>query len=487
MGADMSEFELEEGVKKDLETVTKEETLTELFNRTMKGMTDILFEPDRFPYSADDLMSPYIADKGYISSEFDLVFDGLRLHGAKWVRNVNSNVCILYLHTNSRSVVDATEVIPLASVMDANVLAYDLSGSGKSGGNISLSGVVQLEALILYLVASNPAIEILIWARAISTQLAIEYMSSFYSSSHVKFLVLDTPFATVEDIVMEAATKIPLNGVVIPSVFIKFAVSMVRKSVKEQVGTDPYELKPIKCAKLISTPTFILTADDDPYVSEAMSAKVANAFSCDHWHRSFPGDYFQPRDHCVVLTPLGHIMKFVESARSRSRSHSRSSTSSSSPAAAKLSTLAPMQNKDVSCCGRDSSGSTSSAAAPAGEVIGEDTLGLETVARSALDKLPSGTVQIPPVVRTVATWTPDEKASKCALCKATFGVMRFRHHCRCCGDCLCDQCCSTKRLLLHVDLHTPVRICHTCVKGRTSMEGSANVLSGTTAVSLEYK
>ena len=42
MGADMSEFELDEGAKGHLDVVYKEETLLEIFNRSLKGFTDIL-------------------------------------------------------------------------------------------------------------------------------------------------------------------------------------------------------------------------------------------------------------------------------------------------------------------------------------------------------------------------------------------------------------------------------------------------------------
>ena len=473
MGADMSAFELDEGVKKDLESVHKDETLSELFNRTMKGMTDVLFQPERYPYSSDDLLSSYITEKEFVASEFNIHIDNLKLHGAKWVRNQASNVCIVYLHTNSRSVVDATEVIPLASVLDGNVVAFDLPGSGKSDGNITLSGTIYLQAIINNLIELNPAIEIVLWARAISTQLAMELMSSFDAPSAVKFLVLDTPFATVEQIVMEAAAKIPMNGIAIPSVFIKFAVSMVRNSVKEQIGTDPYELKPIKCAKLIKTPTFILTADNDPYVSVEMSESVAKAFKGDSWCREFPGGYFDTRDHCLVLSPLGHILKYVSGARSRSRSHSLSAQAKPTLTAEFPETIDNVNASAIDGCdtSRDSHGSNSSNVR--GGVVNYNDIVQATDTtpfQRDTDTLPRGDITIEIAKRTVATWTPDEKMSKCGICKAVFGVIRFRHHCRNCGNCLCDLCSATKAVLLHVDMHTPVRICTECVASKVQKE-----------------
>ena len=38
------------------------------------------------------------------------------------------------------------------------------------------------------------------------------------------------------------------------------------------------------------------------------------------------------------------------------------------------------------------------------------------------------------------TWTPDEEAPRCQLCRAHFDLFTRRHHCRKCGRCVCSEC-----------------------------------------------
>ena len=37
-------------------------------------------------------------------------------------------------------------------------------------------------------------------------------------------------------------------------------------------------------------------------------------------------------------------------------------------------------------------------------------------------------------------WTADKDAPRCELCKASFGLFNWRHHCRMCGRCICADC-----------------------------------------------
>ncbi|MGH8147481.1 MAG: FYVE zinc finger domain-containing protein [Rhodanobacteraceae bacterium] len=70
----------------------------------------------------------------------------------------------------------------------------------------------------------------------------------------------------------------------------------------------------------------------------------------------------------------------------------------------------------------------------------------------------------------IATWHAD--TANCARCNQAFGrvfPVRWRHHCRLCGECVCDDC-SPDRVRLKYPVQRPgsaretgvVRVCHAC-------------------------
>ncbi|KAG5358298.1 Zinc finger FYVE domain-containing protein 26 [Yarrowia sp. B02] len=78
----------------------------------------------------------------------------------------------------------------------------------------------------------------------------------------------------------------------------------------------------------------------------------------------------------------------------------------------------------------------------------------------------------------VAVWIPDDQASSCYCCQATFSLFNRRHHCRKCGNVVCNSCSTTKtryppntyvvsppsQIFLESP-HVPHRTCDSCVEG----------------------
>ncbi|AOW04110.1 hypothetical protein B0I72DRAFT_46172 [Yarrowia lipolytica] len=78
----------------------------------------------------------------------------------------------------------------------------------------------------------------------------------------------------------------------------------------------------------------------------------------------------------------------------------------------------------------------------------------------------------------VAVWIPDEQASSCHCCQATFSLFNRRHHCRKCGNVVCNSCSTTRtryppntyvvsppsQIFLESP-HVPHRTCDGCVEG----------------------
>eukprot|EP00992_Anisonema_acinus_P015751 TRINITY_DN9875_c0_g1_i1.p1 TRINITY_DN9875_c0_g1~~TRINITY_DN9875_c0_g1_i1.p1 ORF type:complete len:472 (-),score=36.18 TRINITY_DN9875_c0_g1_i1:21-1436(-) len=58
-------------------------------------------------------------------------------------------------------------------------------------------------------------------------------------------------------------------------------------------------------------------------------------------------------------------------------------------------------------------------------------------------------------------WQASEGVSHCPLCSATFGLLHRKHHCRKCGQVVCDTC-SLHRKRVFPDNPALVRVCNSC-------------------------
>jgi hypothetical protein len=66
-------------------------------------------------------------------------------------------------------------------------------------------------------------------------------------------------------------------------------------------------------------------------------------------------------------------------------------------------------------------------------------------------------------------WVADSARTRCKCCDRAFGISRWKHHCRQCGDIVCDDCSTGRKTLLHPAVRPnsspetgPVRVCDTC-------------------------
>lgn len=59
-------------------------------------------------------------------------------------------------------------------------------------------------------------------------------------------------------------------------------------------------------------------------------------------------------------------------------------------------------------------------------------------------------------------WVPDRECPRCMQCDAKFDFLTRKHHCRRCGRCFCDKCCSHKVALPRMCFVDPVRQCGAC-------------------------
>ena len=61
-------------------------------------------------------------------------------------------------------------------------------------------------------------------------------------------------------------------------------------------------------------------------------------------------------------------------------------------------------------------------------------------------------------------WIPDDQITKCCVCETLFGPKLRIHHCRACGEGVCQDCSPSKRPIPIRGWDYPVRVCQKCFK-----------------------
>lgn len=64
--------------------------------------------------------------------------------------------------------------------------------------------------------------------------------------SCVKFVVLDSPFTSVKQMVLDGSKAVKCVGLAIPETLVRLACRVVRGKVSARLGSDPFDLKPLR-------------------------------------------------------------------------------------------------------------------------------------------------------------------------------------------------------------------------------------------------
>jgi hypothetical protein len=62
-------------------------------------------------------------------------------------------------------------------------------------------------------------------------------------------------------------------------------------------------------------------------------------------------------------------------------------------------------------------------------------------------------------------WVQDSNRSECFLCHQTFGMLKRKHHCRKCGNVVCDKCSPHRLVLANIHKTQKQRVCNSCSRG----------------------
>lgn len=64
--------------------------------------------------------------------------------------------------------------------------------------------------------------------------------------------------------------------------------------------------------------------------------------------------------------------------------------------------------------------------------------------------------------RYVTAWVLNDQSCHCMRCDSSFGILKWKHHCRSCGYLVCHGCSSTKIVIPELNEGKGSRVCQHC-------------------------
>ena len=257
MGADISvmrEGELERDFEREFGSPNQ--SLLTCMKRAYKGFVKNIKKVERMEYTEENLY------KGILYQGEDVHFESLKIshNGTNLAAGVWSESptlleqchkhkpCVIYVHTNTRSLADAVEVLPVCEGLDACLLAFDLPGAGKSPGELAFPDSHALQSVITWAIEHIQPSCFVIWSRGTACGSVFEYIAKY--SDHMTLLsmplacaVFDSPFTSIVELIRSIVDKVhKFGGTIIPKFLYSEYAQFVRKQLYKIYRIDPKKM-----------------------------------------------------------------------------------------------------------------------------------------------------------------------------------------------------------------------------------------------------
>jgi len=203
--------------------------------------------------------------------------------------------CVIYLHGNSSSRVEALGQLTTVLRMGCSYLAFDTAGSGLSDGNYVSLGYFEREDLasvIEHLREAGKTSTIALWGRSMGAATALLHAERDPS---IAAMVLDSAFADLVMLAQDMVEKGRGQGLFAPGFVISLALRWIRQSVQKRAKFDINDLSPIKHADKCYIPAQFVAGEQDDFIHPDHSHKIYNKYSGDKNIILVQGGHNSPR------------------------------------------------------------------------------------------------------------------------------------------------------------------------------------------------
>mmetsp|Transcript_100552 Transcript_100552/g.260277 ORF Transcript_100552/g.260277 Transcript_100552/m.260277 type:complete len:542 (-) Transcript_100552:43-1668(-) len=230
--------------------------------------------------------------------------------------------CVVYLHGNCSSRLEAFDALPVLLPRDLTVFCLDLSGSGRSDAEYISLGYHEekdLRVVLQHLRTLESVSAIGLWGRSMGATTSILRAAE---DQQLAACVLDSAFRDLRTVAEELVNR---GRFPVPAFLLSWALEMIRSEVSTRASFDPLELKPIKCAPLATCPAFFGVASDDTFVLPHHTEDLHNAWGGDRVLRVFDGGHNGVRPTWFLEEAADFLVDKMRGRGSDSLSHQASS------------------------------------------------------------------------------------------------------------------------------------------------------------------
>ena len=275
--------------------------LCKLFAGSYDNIWKAIIRPNRDKYSSNDL-GPYkfeLNSKNY--KRTDLIIPNKKLYKLKcsfWEpfdeeREYPQLPCVIYLHGNSSSRVEALGQLKHLLPLNITVFSFDFSGCGKSEGEYISLGINEsddVECVINYLKKTNKVSTIGLWGRSMGAVTCLLYASR--KNNNLSAIFLDSPFYSLKLLIEELIEK----NIKIPKFIETSMIDTLRNTILEKANFDIMDIEPYLFTKDCTVPAFFCHAKEDSLINVHHCNDLYNIYPGEKKISLVKGDHNTPRD-----------------------------------------------------------------------------------------------------------------------------------------------------------------------------------------------
>lgn len=197
--------------------------------------------------------------------------------------------CIVYLHGNCGSRLDALEIINMVGAYRISLFCFDFSGSGLSGGEYISLGYYETEdviSVIDWLKKSETTSKIALWGRSMGASTSL--ITASILRDEISCMILDSPFESLSRVAHEYFENNKINA---PKFLVSTGLEIVRRNVLGKANFDLTKVEPLAIAPKCKMPALFLHAFSDILVAPHHSHHIAEQYGGEARLVNFTGDH----------------------------------------------------------------------------------------------------------------------------------------------------------------------------------------------------
>lgn len=207
------------------------------------------------------------------------------LHASWWrVSPVIPRPCVIYLHTNSGSRLEALDYLPLLMKLsapparpptsppltlraDISLLAFDFAGSGLSEGEYVTLGAWEkrdVGSILAYVLGTGQATSVALWGRSMGAATAL--LAADLHKRFVRAVVADSSFASLPRLVQDVTQGRSATAKALVNVLVSLGMKMIGETIKQRAHFRLADVDPLAAVEASPVPTLYMHADRDGFV-----------------------------------------------------------------------------------------------------------------------------------------------------------------------------------------------------------------------------